>query len=465
MVVAAFAMACNKGDDPAHVKKVCITEPANQTSPTSFIINGAYFIEDPDISSVKVCFYLSINDGSADDLKKNGFPTSEPQTYPVVSHEKYCPFFCEVSGLKEDTKYYYVASVSVGEVEYLGSVETFTTQKNTSVPTNLSADKSANCYIVNTAGDYCFNAVKGNSTTSVGTVTDVAVLWETFGTMDKPSVGDLVCDASFQNGYVVFSYTGKKGNALIAAKNGDKILWSWHIWCCGGDEPKGQTYFNSAGTMMDRNLGATCTTPGDVGANGLLYQWGRKDPFMGSANLGFPIKASSAGSAWPWPTVASYYSIEDAIAHPMTFFKAISEITSDWQTENDNTRWQTTKTIYDPCPPGWKVPSGGTKENGGVWAKAFGYNDLWYSKESNRGHNFGATTKKLGLDSNIWYPLTGRISTAGELINSDDNCWYMSCTMVGRNICALALTEYNVIPALTNNCSPAQGNPVRCIAE
>lgn len=37
---------------------------------------------------------------------------------------------------------------------------------------------------------------------------------------------------------------------------------------------------------MDRNLGAVSATPGDAGAIGLLYQWGRKDPFVTTSEIG-----------------------------------------------------------------------------------------------------------------------------------------------------------------------------------
>lgn len=44
---------------------------------------------------------------------------------------------------------------------------------------NLSAEGTANCYIVSSQGKYKFRTVKGNSNTSVGDVKGVKVLWET----------------------------------------------------------------------------------------------------------------------------------------------------------------------------------------------------------------------------------------------------------------------------------------------
>jgi hypothetical protein len=60
------------------------------------------------------------------------------------------------------------------------------------------------------------------------------------------------------------------------------ILWSWHIWLVQ-DQIGYNTYANNAGVLMDRNLGATSAIEYDSGTIGLLYQWGRKDPFLSNA--------------------------------------------------------------------------------------------------------------------------------------------------------------------------------------
>ena len=136
---------------------------------------------------------------------------------------------------------------------------------------DLSENGTANSYIVSAAGPYKFSTVKGNSSESVGAVASAEVLWESFGTDVTPNVGDLVKNVSYKDGEITFQTadTYKEGNAVIAAKDASgTILWSWHIWLT--DEPQGQVYYNNAGTMMDRNLGATSATPGDVGALGLL---------------------------------------------------------------------------------------------------------------------------------------------------------------------------------------------------
>ena len=91
-----------------------------------------------------------------------------------------------------------------------------------------------------------------------------------------------------------------------------RILWSFHIWMT--DAPEKQIYYRYdpetqaftdevVCTMMDRNLGATSASVDDGAATyGLLYQFNRKDPLLGSTVIDgddatFTVAASTA--AWP----------------------------------------------------------------------------------------------------------------------------------------------------------------------
>ena len=290
---------------------------------------------------------------------------------------------------------------------------------------DLSLVGSANCYIVSKSGSYYFPTFKGNSNESVGAVKSVEVLWESFGTSTAPEVGDLIKSVSYSDCYITFQTadTFKEGNAVIAANDASgKILWSWHIWLT--DEPGKCVYTNNAGTMMDRNLGATSANPGDVCALGLLYQWGRKDPFLGSSSINTSVEAMSS-ITWPSPVESSSScgTISYAIEHPTTFICGSSDNTSDWyyygSSRTDNTRWQSTKTKYDPCPAGWRVPDGGSS---GVWANS-GFDDQNYDS-INKGILFGA-----GISSPAtWYPTSGsRWYGSGEItswgVGEEGNYW------------------------------------------
>lgn len=328
-----------------------------------------------------------------------------------------------------------------------------------------SAGKTANCYIVSSAGTYKFKPVKGNSSTSVGSVSSLEVLWESFGTSQKPSEGDLIRSVNYDSGFIVFSTSPsfKEGNAVIAVKNSSgEILWSWHIWLT--DQPEEQVYYNNAGTMMDRNLGATSATPGDVGALGLLYQWGRKDPFLGSSSISSNVEAKSTG-IWPSSvtTSTSKGNVDYTTANPMTFISGTESSEYDWHySSRNNDLWTSSKTIYDPCPAGWRVPDGGIN---GVWAKACGssYDIEDYPYDgTDKGMNFSG---KFGSASIIWYPASGyRSGGDGSLSFVGGSGRYWSVTPF--NYGAYYLFFYNdgsVSPSYYNY--RAYGQAVRCLQE
>lgn len=320
--------------------------------------------------------------------------------------------------------------------------------------------QTANSYIISEAGGYRFPTVKGNGSESVGSVTSAEVLWESFGSDVAPAVGDLVAAAEYSYGHIVFrtADTFKEGNAVIAAKDADgNILWSWHIWFT--DQPAEQVYLNNAGTMMDRNLGATSAAPGNVGAYGLMYQWGRKDPFMGSSSSS---AESAALSTITWPSVVSSDSnrctIEYAISHPTTFI-TYDNINNDWYytgtSSTDDTRWTTSdkpKSIYDPCPAGWRVPDGG---NDGIWDKA-----------GMKGSVYDGTLKGVSFDmgsSAAWYPATGyRNSFAGELSGSGWYASYWSASPYETYAHDMRFSMYDNVE-ISLYCARACGCPVRCV--
>ena len=346
-------------------------------------------------------------------------------------------------------------------------------------PLVTDGSESANCYIVSRRGIYKFPALKGNSSLHVSAVKSVEVLWESFGTSEKPAVGDLISKVSYFDGEIVFSTQSEfnEGNALIAAKDADgNILWSWHIWLT--DQPQGQVYYNNAGTMMDRNLGATSATPGDICTHGLLYQWGRKDPFLSGSSAEYGSDIAEASVEWPTPVMSAPYegTIEYAIAHPMTFIGR-SGINNDWLYYDDDftdTRWTTSeldKSIYDPCPSGWRVPDGGSN---GIWAKAMGSGGSYrYTGDVsvNKGINF---SKILGNDTTIWYPLAGiRIGYSGEyawnmadlfLPGSYGHCWSAS-TSTEYLDWAISLDIYKSEVDPTEDAFKCHGYSIRCVKE
>lgn len=316
--------------------------------------------------------------------------------------------------------------------------------------------ETANSYIISEPGTYKFKAVKGNSSILLSTIASVDVMWESFGTSETPNIGDLIRMSSYSDGYITFKVTNyMKGNAVIAAKNSSgNILWSWHIWLT--DKPESQIYYNGAGTMMDRNLGATSATPGDVGALGLIYQWGRKDPFLSSSSINRAIEAQST-CEWPAAveTSATVGTVEYSILNPMTFITtSVSfDTDSDWHfSSRNNSLWSVNKSVYDPCPIGWQVPTL-------VWYQALGgYKEGYLYDRENFGINFSGG---LGYDTMIWYPdAWGRFRSDGKLTFFGQ---YWSVITDDARIKGLHFNQLGEVYPRDNLSVRASGAPVRCM--
>lgn len=222
----------------------------------------------------------------------------------------------------------------------------------------LSIEGTANSYIASPLyRTFSFEALyKGNSTESIGSPATAEVIWETKNTTESVSQGDIIRDVVYDNGIISFNLSdeGTEGNAIIAAKDGEgNILWSWHIWVTDFDAEETACTFPSGAVMMDRNLGALNNST-DVLSFGLLYQWGRKDPFAGSGDgtnntfaTTYPANAISFVNGSDGRNSLAY-----ATSHPNHNILA-----STWNYTNQGiTWWGETKTMYDPCPPGWQIP-------------------------------------------------------------------------------------------------------------
>ena len=263
-----------------------------------------------------------------------------------------------------------------------------------SAHTNLSENGAANSYVVSECGKYSFKAVKGNGECPVRDVFSCEVLWESFGTSESPVPGELIYDVSCDKDYVYMTVPEpfRRGNAVIAAKDkSGNILWSWHIWLT--DKPDGLELVNGD-VIMDRNIGAVSTDASSAESYGLLYQWGRKDPFPGTSVRDDKTPVATTVE-WPAPQKSDEYvgTIDYAVAHPLTFI-TYNILNYDWQYVQDDTRWGEIKSVYDPCPQGWKVPS-----------NCFGGVTSYFEHPfSGVGIDFCG---KFSFSENVWFPATG----------------------------------------------------------
>ena len=226
---------------------------------------------------------------------------------------------------------------------------------------DLDAQGNANCYIVTEPGVYKFKAVKGNSAISfIENIADAGILWETWNNAEEVEAGSIVKSVSYAEDYMILHMPDvlKAGNAVICAKDIEgTILWSWHIWV-----PE-TTIAIDGGSLfgtpaMDRNLGALVAAKAEASpvvpeAFGLMYQWGRKDPFPAGQAISSSSLATVAGAESE--KAPGQITLAESIANPTLMGH---QDNGDWLKDTDGTLWSDDgKTIYDPCPPGYRVPS------------------------------------------------------------------------------------------------------------
>lgn len=156
-------------------------------------------------------------------------------------------------------------------------------------------------YRVETGGGYQIgDYLNPNDESGKKVISSVKILWQTENAIGNNEVERLVWYNEEQQ--KIYVKTNQEGNALIAAYNKDgEIIWSWHIWITGihPDQTsityktytwdKTQIYGKDSGrerttgyNVMTCNLGALASVPEtaqDTKPFGMLYQWGRKDPF------------------------------------------------------------------------------------------------------------------------------------------------------------------------------------------
>ena len=268
---------------------------------------------------------------------------------------------------------------------------------------DLDAAGNANCYIINEPGSYKFKAVYGNEPTSyLQDVETAEILWETWNDLSEVTPNSVLASASFAEDFIILRTpeTLHPGNALVAAKDAaGKILWSWHIWV-PATAVKTANFGGIMGVdLMDRNLGALVATEAgdaeiDPTSYGMMYQWGRKDPFTAAGAFKSSSPATYAGV--PEEVAPGQILLEDAIANP----RLLGHINNgDWCLVTNNEFWaDAEKTLYDPCPPGYRVPKKAT-------ANPFWSSDL--SAQAGWGVNLTAGWLKLGSPDASVFPIAG----------------------------------------------------------
>lgn len=317
------------------------------------------------------------------------------------------------------------------------------------------------------------------------------------------------------------------GTVFPGNKAGSKaILWSWHIITVpkgkraeylalnkfitldmGSEKVGGQTYtytWEHPG-LLYQELGArkradmTTGTGGPyIGYNlawqpdnydvlGMVYQWGRKDPFpkenydgkKGEANRKFPYLKDASGNhfrtEWYGDKDRSYrFTYKQSIENPTVAVRANADGDEHWMveggyetsngpqgsmqryqvsfiwggkilgaaSEREKTRNETDKTVWDPCPYGFKVPSVGaecgmpytpvesespafvTKRIGANRAKplthGYGSETYWNGPLSGNGYEGPGITRGKFVHFHTSCPVYGGMGRSG--------CWELKTT-------------------------------------
>jgi len=298
----------------------------------------------------------------------------------------------------------------------------------------------ANSFIVPAAsGTYTIPAqYQGNSSTSVGSAAYAEIMWQ--GQLSgsvTPFISSAVYFTNNNNkGYIRFNRTGGEGNALVAVKDIDgNILWSWHLWITDNADiaaiNTGKVLVNSSSqpvvTIMDRNLGAlNIENDNNSQSHGLAYQYGRKDPFMGSRFVyyGGSTKYESFASIFPGTAIwcdlgVSDFNMNYSISHPN-----IRSIRSSGWFVTDSPSWAgDSKTLYDPCPAGWRVIEKTKLSLVGISSSDVRYSS--FTLQSNTYYTFSLANN----NSSILFPTSGKSITDQNVSNvgKEVDLWISEC--------------------------------------
>ena len=309
------------------------------------------------------------------------------------------------------------------------------------------------------------------------------------------------------DGYLDFEVKAtdiKSGNAVVAVTKGGTVVWSWHLWFAPksaltpipvtnyqgktynfttetlGWKPKGEvTTYNAprtvkvkveqtianGGTKQFTVINITQNNGGKKEGIATLYQIGRKDALPGTDTF-YPTNSYS------FDNTTGGRSLGYAIQHPENMFIYAQTGTyyydwcnatyyNLWSADNTTTGFNdnaVVKTVYDPCPVGFKMPasnaftgftSNGQYQSGAANINANGTADSWDKFSAAYGHNFYTNGSKTAT---IFFPASGfRSSSDGSLVNVGyDGCYWSAVPYSTYNGCYLNFFWSYVSPQFNN---------------
>ena len=351
-------------------------------------------------------------------------------TYKIPFDKVYMIQSSEVEGFIKPNFALYTASKQSREVFFEYQLKEVRDLSKMDVNGNPILQTTANCYVVKEIGVYKFPLVFGNALNSGeenpssytninGSYTSDFIDYnkkiisspyiETVsGAVDSAQLSIADADGVFTNfsiidgencRYVKFevvSIPETGANGVISVKNGSGvIMWNWHIWIWPYSLNP-ETIINKQGVsykIMPVNL-ATTYDSGYMGkrCKSWYYQFGRSVPMMSSSDCSFESFHTSYG-ALTFKVSSTASTMNLGIRNPNIFYKKpstndhscwfntnVDKIRNLWDASNDDrvsTDKLTIKTVYDPCPVGWKVPNAKVLANADVISEDFIVDSYW----------------------------------------------------------------------------------------
>lgn len=314
-----------------------------------------------------------------------------------------------------------------------------------------------------TVNDVCFNkpdpyvTYKGNAITSMwlkehgGTPTSGSLVWSDCG-------DNIVSNLNVSGDFLTFSVSAdniKQGNAVVAVKDEEgKIMWSWHLWFTDSDALSTIAFNNASNETLyftrdnlgfaydkyykghSRQVNITVTQAHsnktaiiliyqnpynqDITQHATVYQFGRKDAFSGSPDL---VDYS--------PRKYDPTTYQNTIQNPGVYYYELysygkwcsANCTDGWAvgisrpnpTFKDYNKVPTSaivKSVYDPCPAGFKIPAPS------AFTGFMKSNCTWYL------NMIGNTYTDSSNGTSVYLPFVGHREDNGYLWDSDRSAGY-----------------------------------------
>lgn len=283
----------------------------------------------------------------------------------------------------------------------------------------------------------------------------------------------------------------KNGNAVIAVTKGGTVVWSWHLWfttqdalgtvACTNFQNKVYNFTNETlGFKYTAWSGTTYTAPRKVkvkvrqmaknGTNyeegvititqnngnvrqgySTLYQFGRKDALPGTEITPDGSFNKNGGN---------HMSIPNGIQHPEFLYNWGTSWSSKpptgysyynlWSMDNTTTGFNdnaVVKTIYDPCPAGFKMPASNAFTGFTTTGSSTSNQTEWnVSGAWDKGWNFN--NKISNPDATIYFPAAGqRIIANGSLGNMGyEGHYWLAVPFNAPAGCFLTFNRWGVQP-------------------